>query len=58
MFIIKDWADNDLTSYYGKFKTFEDAWAALYERFSYLSEEDFNRQMEEFYVVKIESVYV
>lgn len=49
-YIIKDWAGNDKTSYYGKFETFEDAWGRLYEEFDNLSEDDFNEQMGEFYV--------
>lgn len=49
-FRIYDWAGNDKTSYYGTFKAFEDAWGALYEEFSDLSENDFDEQMGEFYV--------
>lgn len=50
MFKIFDWAGNDKSDYYGTFKTFEDAWGALYEEFSSLSEDDFNEQMSEFVV--------
>jgi len=47
---IFDWAGNNLTSYYGVFASFEEAWGALYEEFDGLNEEDFNEQMSEFHV--------
>jgi hypothetical protein len=37
-YIIKDWACNDLTEYYGEFETFQDAWNALIDRWP--TEED------------------
>ena len=52
---IVDWAGNDKSSYYGTFKTFDDAWSALYTEFGHLSEDDFNDQMSEFEVEKIDT---
>ena len=49
-YIIKDWAGNDKSNYYGTFDTFEDAWGALYAEFDHLSESEFNETMGEFYV--------
>lgn len=48
---IIDWAGNDLTSYYGTFDSFEDAWGAIYERFEHLSDEDLDEQLGEFEVI-------
>ena len=52
-FRIYDWAGNDKSGYYGEFKTFEDAWGAIYDEFRHLSEKDFDEQMSEFYVIEI-----
>jgi len=52
-YIIKDWAGNDKTPYYGEFEDFEDAWGALYEEFDHLPEEDFDDMMSEFWVEEI-----
>lgn len=51
-YIIKDWANNEMN--FGDFKTFEDAWSFIYEKYQDLNEEDFNDQMSEYFVeVKI-----
>ena len=51
-YLIQDWAGNDLTSYYGEFDSFEDAWDAIYKRFSDLSDMEFEEQLQEFEVLK------
>lgn len=48
-FIIKDWAGNEC--FRGKrFSSFEAAWGYIYECYDHLAEEEFNEQMEEYYV--------
>ena len=51
-FKIFDWAGNDKTSFYGVFSSFDDAWAAIYDNFSHLSEKEFDEQMSEFEVLE------
>lgn len=48
-YIIKDWANN--TCFKGKeFKTYEDAWEFLYDKYRDLDEKDFDDQMSEYSV--------
>lgn len=54
-YIIQDWAGNDLSSYYGTFDTFEDAWDAILERFKDLDESELENQLQEFEVVVSDS---
>ncbi len=50
-YIIRDWANN--VCFKGKtFKTFEEAWGFLYEKYDHLDEEEFDEQMGEYEVVK------
>lgn len=48
-FIIKDWAGNEMFDL--KFKSFDDAWEFLYEKFpdDHEKEED-NQELQEYYV--------
>lgn len=50
MFIIKDWADNDLSGFHGTFKTFEEA---EYHLDVWLCD-DYETDRQEYYITEVE----
>jgi hypothetical protein len=53
-FIIKDWAGNDKSPYYGTFSSWDDAFDRLVQEFEHLSDENLEEQLNEFFIEEIE----
>ena len=53
---VYDWAGNDLTSFYGVFNGFEEAWGAIRDNCKKhaKNEEDYEEMLGEFYVEEFE----
>lgn len=57
-YIIKDWAGNDKSEYFGIFNDYDEAWDAVYEyAYSQLgqdpSDKEFNDFIGEYYIIEV-----